>query len=37
VLALGLAALAGWHLVVPLGLALVAVAVGALRRSRSVA
>ncbi|MDQ0374149.1 APC family permease [Cellulomonas humilata] len=34
VLSLGLAALAGWHLVVPLGLALVAVAVGALRRAR---
>ena len=33
VLALGLAALAGWHLVVPLGLALVAVASGAVRRS----
>ena len=32
VLALGLAALAGWHLVVPFGLAAVAVAVGALRR-----
>jgi amino acid efflux transporter len=36
VLALGLAALAGWHLVVPLGLALVAVAVGVLQRARSV-
>ncbi|GEK20878.1 APC family permease [Cellulomonas xylanilytica] len=34
VLALGLAALAGWHLVVPLGLALVAVGVGVLRRPR---
>ncbi|KQY21391.1 amino acid permease-associated protein [Cellulomonas sp. Root485] len=34
VLALGLAALAGWHLVVPLGLALVAVAVGVVRRAR---
>ncbi|WP_456788674.1 APC family permease [Cellulomonas sp. P5_C5] len=34
VLSLGLAALAGWHLVVPLALALVAVAVGALRRVR---
>ena len=34
VLSLGLAALAGWHLVVPLGLAVVAVAVGALRRAR---
>ncbi|KQR07200.1 APC family permease [Cellulomonas sp. Leaf334] len=33
VLSLGLAALAGWHLVVPLGLAVVAVLVGALRRS----
>lgn len=34
VLSLGLAALAGWHLVVPLGLAVVAVGVGAVRRSR---
>ena len=33
-LSLGLAALAGWHLLVPLGLALVAVLVGLLRRAR---
>ena len=33
VLALGLAALAGWHLVVPVGLAVVAVGVGLVRRS----
>lgn len=35
VLSFGLAALAGWHLVVPLGLAVVAVGVGAVRRSRA--
>lgn len=37
VLSLGLAVLAGWHLVVPLGLAVVAVAVGAVRRGATAA